>query len=69
MLHAGCILILFRSAREMNIAMACKTSNYLMVLIRAKKGKKIIIPKLAMWDNVSDHAEGLYSNTSTQFRR
>lgn len=40
-----------------------------MVLIRAKKGKKIIIPKLAMWDNVSDHAEGLYSNTSTQFRR
>lgn len=28
-----------------------------MVLIRAKKGKKIIIPKLAMWDNVSDHAE------------
>lgn len=30
-----------------------------MVLIRAKKEKKIIIPKLAMWDNVSDHAEGL----------
>lgn len=29
-----------------------------MVLIRAKKKKKIIIPKLAMWDNVSDHAEG-----------
>lgn len=29
-----------------------------MVLIRAKKKKKIIVPKLAMWDNVSDHAEG-----------